>query len=41
MQLLTQLFEMLVGMLRQIFAPLLGPFFRAVSVRRSDDGSGP
>jgi hypothetical protein len=40
-QIVMKLFAMLWSMLQQMFAPLLGPFFRAVSLRRSDDGSGP
>jgi hypothetical protein len=41
MAMLTKLFEMIWAFLQRVFAPVLGPFIRAVSLRRADDGSAP
>jgi hypothetical protein len=37
--LLQQLLDFFIGIFKQLFAPLIGPFTRAVSLRRQDDGS--
>ncbi len=41
MQLLQELLRMIWELVAGIFAAIIGPFTRALSVRRVDDGSGP
>jgi len=36
---LQQILDFFIGIFKQLFAPLIGPFTRAVSLRRQDDGS--
>lgn len=37
--LLKQILDFFIGLFKQLFGPLIGPFTRAVSLRRQDDGS--
>lgn len=41
MELLNRLFQWLWSLIQSLLSPILGPFTRAISVRRVDDGSGP
>lgn len=41
MEILYQLLRLLWGLLESILSAVVGPFTRAASLRRVDDGSGP